>query len=455
MTTRTPSATLALALLAAACGDDDDNDDAADTSGSATSGPTTTASSGVTLSTSVGSAETTATTTAAESSTNAEGSSGVAESSSGGSTTGGMPGEEPCAIDDGQCIFRFDTFGDEQLWTDVLRLHELVQGLPPTTALSVGLKVDAAAVPADVLATADLEDPATTIALLELDAVVGVRAQIEDGAITQIGITCALCHSTVDDSVAPGIGMRLDGWPNRELNPGAIIALTPGLSTYTDMLGVDVGTATAALNSWGPGRYDARFNQDLMSAPVWIPPAYGLADVELETYTGDGPVSYWNAYVAVTQMGGHGNFSDAQLGIEIMQEPDMVTPKLPALRDYQLSLVAPEPPKGTFDLEAAARGDELFDGVAQCATCHAGETYTDAPVLHTPEEVGMEPLHAMRSKTGLYRTTPLRGLVMHPPYFHDGSAATLDDVVTHYDELFELGLDEGQRADLVAYLSSL
>jgi cytochrome c5 len=364
-----------------------------------------------------------------------------------------MPDEEPCALDDGQCIFRFDTFGDEQLWTDGLRLHELVQGLPPTTALSVGLKVDADAVPADVLASADLEDPATTVALLELGAVVGVQAQVEDGMVTRIGITCALCHSTVDDSVAPGIGARLDGWPNRDLNPGAIIALTPGLSTYTDSLGVDVETATAALNSWGPGRYDARFNQDLMSAPVLIPPAYGLADVALETYTGEGPISYWNAYVAVTQMGAHGNFVDEELGIDIMQEPDRVTAKLPALRDYQFSIAAPPPPAGSFDAEAAARGDELFD--MHCASCHVGDSYSDAPMLHTAEEVGMDPTEAARSRTGLYRTTPLRGAWQHAPYFHDGSAATLDDVVAHYDALFELGLDEGQRADLVAYVSSL
>jgi hypothetical protein len=234
-----------------------------------------------------------------------------------------------------------------------------------------------------------------------------------------------------------------------------IIALTPGLSTYTDSLGVDVDTASMALMSWGPGRYDARFNQDHMSASVWIPPAYGLAGVALETYTGDGPISYWNSYVAVTQMGGHGNFTDPALGLDIMQEPDMVTPKLPALREYQLSLLAPEPEPGSFDPAAADRGDELFDGIAMCSTCHEGEHYTDAPTLHLPEEVGMEPLHAMRSKTGLYRTTPLRGLATHPPYFHDGSAPTLEDVVDHYDELMSLGLTDAQRSDLVAYLSTL
>jgi cytochrome c553 len=360
-----------------------------------------------------------------------------------------------CAQDDGQCIFRYDTFGDEQLWTDVLKLHELVSTLPPTTALSVGLKVDSERVPAEVLASADLNDPKTTVALLGLDAVVGVKAEVNDGKIDKIGITCALCHSTVDNSVMPGVGKRLDGWPNRDLNPGAIIALTPGLADFVATLGVDVETAKAALNSWGPGRYDARFNQDKQSHPVLIPPAYGLKDVALETYTGEGPVSYWNAYVAVTQMGAHGNFKDDRLGIDIVQTPDLVTDKLPALRDYQFSLDAPKPAQGAFDADAAARGEQLFAGAAKCATCHAGEAYTDAPTLHTAAEVGMEPVEAERSASKKYRTTPLRGLLTHPPYFHDGSAATLSDVVDHYDGLLELSLTDPQKTDLVEYLKSL
>jgi mono/diheme cytochrome c family protein len=360
-----------------------------------------------------------------------------------------------CRLHDGQCIFRHDTFGDEQLWTDVLRLHEVVQELPPTQALALGLKVDAEAVPPDVLASADLEAPETTVALLELDAVVGVRAEVVDGEIEQIGITCALCHSTVDDSVMPGIGARLDGWPNRDLDPGAIIAATPGLPDYAASLGVDAQTARAALTSWGPGRYDARFNQDLQSAPVLIPPAYGLADVPLETYTGDGPISYWNAYVAVTQMGAHGNFRDPELGIDIRHTPDLVTPKLPALRRYQFSLEAPPPPAGSYDKKAAKRGRAVFEGKGQCATCHTGDSFTDAPTLHEPEEIGADPTEAQRSKTGLYRTTPLRGAWQHPPYFHDGSAATFADVVAHYDAVLGLGLDQEEAADLVAYLESL
>jgi hypothetical protein len=291
-----------------------------------------------------------------------------------------------CKVTDGQCIFRYDTFGDEQLWTDVLRLHELVQELPPTDALALGLKVDADAVPPDVLASADLSAPETTVALLELNAIVGVRARVEDGKVESIGITCALCHSTVDDSVAPGIGARLDGWPARDLNPGAIIAATPGLADYVATLGVDVETARTALMSWGPGRYDARFNQDLMSAPVLIPPAYGLADVALETYTGEGPISYWNAYVAVTQMGAHGTFIDRELGIEIIQKPDLVTKKLPALRDYQFSLEAPPPPEGSFDEHAAERGRLVFEGVGRCATCHSGASRQrrSAPIRPRP-----------------------------------------------------------------------
>jgi mono/diheme cytochrome c family protein len=446
------SAVIALAVFGVACIDDDDDPDLDDGVNDSTAdddddgdddGPSTVTADGTTGTSDPGT-DTGGSTTG-----------GSVDETTDGATTGEPPVQEPCELDDGQCIFRYDTFGDEQLWTDVLRLHELVQGLPPTMALGVGLKVDADAVPADVLASADLEDPATTVALLELDAVVGVMAEVEDGTITRIGITCALCHSTVDDSVAPGIGARLDGWPNRDLDPGAIIALTPGLGTYAESLGADAATASAALTSWGPGRYDARFNQDLMSAPVLIPPAYGLAEVELETYTGDGPVSYWNAYVAVTQMGAQGNFIDDELGIHIVHDPDRVTAKLPALRDYQFSLAAPPPPDGSFDSEAAARGELLFEGVAQCSTCHSGASFSDAPTLHTPEEVDQEPLHAARSKTGLYRTTPLRGAWQHPPYFHDGSAATLADVVVHYDALFELELTEGERADLVAYLASL
>jgi mono/diheme cytochrome c family protein len=271
--------------------------------------------------------------------------------------------------------------------------------------------------------------------------------------VKTIGITCALCHSDVDNSVMDGIGMRLDGHPNRDLDPGLIISLTPGVADFITSLGFEVEPAIAALQSWGPGRYDARFNQDGISAPVLIPPAFGLADVALETYTGEGPISYWNAYVAVTQMGAHGNFVDPDIGVSIVQTPDLVTPKLPALRDYQFSLQPPPPPADSFDPVAADRGAGVFAN--HCASCHAGASFSDAPTLHSAAEVGQNPTEAERSKTGLYRTTPLRGAWMHAPYFHDGNAPTFEAVVDHYDALFGLGLLDTDKADLVQYLLSL
>lgn len=354
----------------------------------------------------------------------------------------------------GQYIFRFDTFGDEQLWTDTLRMHEVIQAaVSPRAALAVGLKVDAAALPPNFLATRDLDDPATTVELLRRNAVVGVVGKVEDRQLISVGITCALCHSTVDNSVIPGVGRRLDGWPNLDLNPGAIIALSPVLP----------GDVKAVYNSWGPGRYDPRFSVDRINGPLVIPPAYGLAGVPFETFSGDGPVSYWNNYVAVTQMGGHGSFSDPRLGISIEQEPDLVTPKLPELLAYQLSLPAPRPPAGSVDAEAAQRGEALFNGTAKCGTCHIAPTYTDVqngpdadtPLLHDPAETGMDPDYARRTATGKYRSTPLRALWQHPPYFHDGSAATLGAVVDHYDTHFALGLTPGEKADLVEFLKSL
>jgi mono/diheme cytochrome c family protein len=357
---------------------------------------------------------------------------------------GGKRGE----IEAGRQIFRHDTFGDEALWTDVLGMHTIIAtSVDPTTALAVGLKVDAEALPPGILAEADLTDPATTVALLSLGAVVGIEGQVAaDGTLERVGVTCALCHSTVDDSVAPGIGRRLDGHPNRDLDPGLILSLS---AAFTEEQKAD-------LRSWGPGRYDARWNHDGISAPVLIPPAYGLAHVPVETYTGDGPVSYWNAYVAVTQMGGQGVFIDPRIGVEVVREPDIVTPKLPALLAYQLSLKAPRPADGSYDAEAAARGKVVFDGRGRCASCHEGAAFTDAgSALHTPEEVGQEPLHARRSATGAYRTTPLRGAWAHPPYFHDGSVATLEDVVEHYDGHMALGLTDAEKADLVVFVSSL
>ncbi len=347
----------------------------------------------------------------------------------------------------GREIFRHETWGDEAFWTNALRLHEVVQSaVDPVTALGVGLKVDATRLPPGFLAAADLRSPATTVELLRRDAVVGLNAKVTAaGQIAQLGITCALCHSTVDNSVAPGVGRRLDGWPNRDLNVGAIVALSPALDAVTK----------AVFQSWGPGRYDAYFNHDGKNDPVLIPPAYGLRDVALETYTGEGPISYWNSYVAVTQMHGQGSFSDPRLGINIVAQPDRVTPKLPVLRDYQFTLEPPPPPSGSFDPIAAERGRLVFNGSGRCASCHIPPSYTDAPLLHAPAETGSDPVLAGRGTSGRYRTTPLRGAWQHPPYFHDGSAATLADVVAHYNTTLLLGLTAQQQADLVQFLRSL
>jgi mono/diheme cytochrome c family protein len=367
----------------------------------------------------------------------------------------GTTSPSPEELAEGKQIFRFDTFGDETFWTDTLRLHEVIQtAVSPLTALSVGLKVDADALPPGTLESADLNAPATTIALLKLNAVVGLKGTVETvnakDTLTRVGITCALCHSTVNNSVQAGIGQRLDGWPNRELDPGAIIALSPALTTEQK----------AVYSSWGAGKYDARFNFDGQNDPAVIPPAYGLAGVNSVTFTGDGDrPAYWNRYVAVTQMHGHGSFSEPRLGINVNNTngtPDLVEAKLPALEAYQLSLSPPPPPAGSFDATAAARGQSVFEGQAQCATCHTGEVFTDAnTLLHQPSEVPTDPTHAQRSATKMYRTTPLRGIWQHPPYFHDGSAATLADVVERYDVAKGLGLTAQQKADLVEYLKSL
>ena len=367
----------------------------------------------------------------------------------------GPTGPSPEQVAEGKQIFRFDTFGDETFWTDTLRLHEVIQtAVSPLTALAVGLKVDADALPPGTLESADLNAPATTIALLKLNAVVGLQGTVATvngkDTLTRVGITCAFCHSTVNNSVQAGIGQRLDGWPNLELDPGGIIALSPAVTPEQK----------AVYNSWGPGKYDARFNFDGQSDPTVIPPAYGLAGINSVTFTGDGDSpAYWNRYVAVTQMHGHGSFSEPRLGISVNNTngtPDLVEAKLPALEAYQLSLTAPPPPAGSFDATAAARGRIVFEGQGQCATCHSGAAFTDANTrLHEPSEAPTDPTHAQRSATKMYRTTPLRGIWQHAPYFHDGSAATLADVVERYDAASALGLTVQQKADLAEYLKSL
>ena len=364
----------------------------------------------------------------------------------------------PALIASGKDIFRFDTYGDETFWTDTLRMHEVIRtSVSPATALSVGLKVDVDALPAAVKTalqnqTIDLNDPATTVALLKLGAVLGVIGHVDaNNTLTSVGVTCALCHSTVDNSFAPNIGHRLDGWPNRNLNVGAIIALSPALTA----------AKKSVYNSWGPGKYDARFNIDGQNMPVVIPAAFGLRHVAREIYTGDDTISYWNAYVAITQMHGHGHFSDPRIGVTVDNPPDLVSSKLAALRTYQFSLETPPPVPGTYDAASAQRGRQVFNAVARCAGCHVGSVYTDVNqgVLHTPAEVGQDAAYAQRSATKLYRTTPLRGLWHKPqlagPYFHDGNAATLEAAVDHYVQLQGLSLTAQQRKDLIEYLKTL
>ncbi len=381
--------------------------------------------------------------------------------------TGSGGGESPL-VRHGRAIFRYDTFGDEQLWTGVLRMQEAIATVDPTTALSVGLKVDVEALPRPLVAAlrarqVDLTDPATTIELLRLNAVIGVRGQVSDaGELTSIGITCALCHSTVDNSFTTGIGKRLDGWANTTLNVGAIVALSPALDDATK----------AEFMTWGPGKYDPRHHAfdgtnllplNSPSLPIVIPPIYGLKGVGFETVSADGRISYWNSYVGVSQMGGQGSFSDPRIGVTIRQRPDLVTPKLPALLAYQLSLDTPRPPKGSFDRMAALRGRRVFRKEGGCVQCHTPPTFTDVldgpsrhvPLLHDPAEVGTDPRYAARTATGAYRTTPLRGLWQHAPYFHDGSATDLLAVVNHYDRQFGLQLTDAQKADLVEFLKAL
>jgi hypothetical protein len=401
--------------------------------------------------------------------------------------------QTPDLVAEGKQIFRYDTFGDEDFWGGQLRLHEAIQGeqfggvgpgVSPATALAVGLKVDVQALPKPLQnqlrkGRVDLQDPAVTLALLKLNAVIGVTGFFNsDGSLSSIGIQCALCHSTVDDSFAPGIGNRLDGWANRDLNVGAIVALSPDLSPFQNLLGVDRDTVVAVLNSWGPGKFDAQlvldgkaFRPDGGSAATLIPPAFGLAGVNLHTSTGWGSVPYWNAFVANIEMHGKGTFYDPRLNNaaqfpiaaangfgNIKNTPDLITSKLPALHAYQLSLLAPLPPAGSFDPAAAARGQTLFNGKADCASCHVPPLFTEPGWnLHTPEEIGIDSFQADRSPDLRYRTTPLKGLWTHTKggFYHDGRFATLLDVVNHYDAHFGLGLTDPEKADLVEYLKSL
>lgn len=396
-------------------------------------------------------------------------------------------------MDQGRQIFRFDTFGDESYWGDTLGLHKAIEGaklggvgggVSPATALAVGLKVDVDALPPALIEAlkqgrVDLNSPATTLALLKLNSVVGVTGFFnEAGTLRSVGIQCALCHSTVDNSFAPGIGHRLDAWANRDLNVGVIKALAPDLSADANVLGIDQATLRKILQSWGPGHFDAElpldgkgFRPDGKTSAVLIPPAFGLAGVNLHTWIGWGSVTYWNAFVAVLEMHGKGNFFDPRLsdasqfpvaaraGLDnVRNEPDLVTSKLAALHFYQLGIPAPKPPEGSFNVEAAERGKEVFGGAGKCAGCHVPPLFTEPGWnMHTPQEIGVDDFHANRGPDRRYRTSPLKGLWTHTKggFYHDGRFATLLDVVNHYDQLFSLGLTDQQKSDLVEYLKSL
>jgi cytochrome c5 len=396
-------------------------------------------------------------------------------------------------VEEGRRTFRFDTFGDQKFWGDTLHLHQAIAGAPnggvgpgvsPKTALAVGLKVDVAALPAtirDALAagTVNLDDPAVTLALLKLNSVVGVKGFFaEDDGLRSVGITCALCHSTVDNSLAPGIGRRLDGWANRDLNVGAIVGLSPNLQPVADLLHTDVPTVKTVLSAWGPGKFDAQlfldgkaFRPDGKTAAALIPPAFGLLGVNQATSTGWGSVTYWNAFVANLEMHGQGTFYDPRLD-DAEQFPiaaenkfghvkapvDLISPKLPALQAYQLALAAPKPPKGSFDGLAAARGKRLFMGQAACSTCHVPPTFTEPGFnMHRGGEIGIDNFQADRSPTHMYRTSPLAGLWSHQKggFYHDGRFPDLRSVVQHYNRTFGLELTAAQQQDLVQYLKSL
>jgi hypothetical protein len=396
-------------------------------------------------------------------------------------------------VKQGQQTFRFDTFGDEAWWGDTLHLHQAIEGdkfggvgpgISPATALSLGLKVDLDALPDSLvqqlkMGKVNRNDPAVTLALLKLNAVVGVTGRSNpDGSLKSVGIQCALCHSTVDDALAPGIGHRLDTWANRDLNVGAIIAAAPNLQPIADLLNTDQATVRTVLNSWGPGKFDAEllldgkaFRPDGKPAATLIPPAFGLAGVNLHTWTGWGSIPHWNALVANLEMRGKGDFYDprlddaAQFPIaaanhfgHVQNDPDLITSKLSALHLYQLSVPAPPPPSNSFDHQAAIRGEKLFTGKAQCSTCHTEPLLTEAGWnMHKPSEVCVDDFQANRAPDHAYRTAPLNGLWTHTKggFYHDGRFATLVDVVNHYDSCFNLGLSGQEQSDLVEYMKAL
>lgn len=395
-------------------------------------------------------------------------------------------------IAEGKEIFRFDTFGDEDFWSGLLHIDKAILGMnnggfgpgvSPLTALSVGLKVDVEALPPEVIAGIEsgdikLNEPATTVELLKLNAVVGVKGNFNpDQTLKSIGITCAVCHSTVDDSYDFGIGKRLDGWPNRDLDVGGIISLTDNAQPIADMLHVSEGALRSVLDLWGPGKFAAVLFMDGKHtntetgkvAANLIPAAFGLKNIELTTYTGWGDISYWNAFVANLEMHGKGNFSDPRLNdpvkypiaveqgfYNVTNNPDLITSKLPALRAYQHSIDAPKPPASNYDHAAAGHGKSIFLTKAKCATCHPLPLLADNK-LHSYTELGIDNFEASRSPEGAYRTTPLGGLFARAKggFYHDGQFATLSAVINHYNDHFTLNLTSPEKRDLEEYLKSL
>ena len=393
----------------------------------------------------------------------------------------------------GRQVFRFATFDDQTFWGDALKLHQAIEGakfggvgpgLSPKAALAVGLKVDVDALPTPVIeqlqqGKVNLDDPAVTLALLKLNSVIGVTGFFNpDGSLKSVGIQCALCHSTVDNSLTQGIGHRLDGWANRDLNVGDIVSLAPNLQPFADLLGVDQATVRKVLQSWGSGHFDAElaldgkaFRPDGKTSAVLIPPAFGLAGVNLHTWTGWGSVTYWNAFVANLEMHGKGTFFDprldnaarfpvaAEAGFgHVTNAPDVITPQLASLHFYQLGISAPTPPKGSFDEEAAKRGEAVFNRSGKCSSCHVPPLYTEPGWnMHTPSEVCVDTFQADRAPDKRYRTSPLNGLWTHAKggFYHDGRFNTLLDVVNHYDICFSLGLSDQDKTDLVEFLKSL
>jgi hypothetical protein len=403
-------------------------------------------------------------------------------------------------LHDGRKTFRFSTFGDESFWGDTLQLHRAIEGskhggvgpgLTPADAAQLGLKIDVEALPADVVeqlkaGKVNLTDPAVTLLLLKLNAVLGVTGFFNnDGSLRTVGLQCAFCHSRVDDSFkAPGIppgviGRRLDGWSNQDLNVGEIVSLAPNLDPVAKLLSVDVKTVKKVLRSWGPGKFDAElfldgkaFRPDGGPAATLIPPAFGLAGVNQHTWTGAwGTITYWNALVANLELHGQGTFFDPRLDNakqfpiaaanrfgHVRHDPDLVTGELPALHFYQLAIPAPKPPKGSFDEEAAKRGDKLFSGKAQCSSCHTEPIWSEPGWnLHKAKDVCIDSFQADRAPNHSYRTTPLNGLWTHQArgFYHDGRFPKLLDVVNHYDNCFSLSLTSAEKHDLVEYLKSL